>query len=101
MKFIYLGLGILLSVYLIPSTQASTGYIGRTITEYDLTGCQQHKQDPQCKQIIKVACNSICIGHTDDDDFGRACKQLCTRPPIQKVSSKIPPQESKDEDESN
>ena len=75
---------IVASTLLASSSQAATGFLNNGLTEYDLTGCHNNNQDPRCKQIIKVACKSICTGHfNQEDDFGRACKDLCTLPVVQ------------------
>ena len=72
-------MSLLLAGLLFSSPCLSTaGYLGTSITEFDVMGCKKNNANPRCKKIINVACQSICLGHDDDEsDFGRACKSMC------------------------
>jgi hypothetical protein len=77
MKCSTLGIAFLTALFINSPSFAVVGYLGSTITQHDVLGCQ-NSNNPRCKNIVKVACKSICFGQADEDsDFTSACKNLC------------------------
>lgn len=68
-------------VLFVAPLNASVPFLGLMISEYDMLGCHQRSNDPRCKKVVKIACQSICLGHEDDNsDFGQTCRDLCSQP---------------------
>lgn len=72
---------ILTTMMLTTPCFATAGYLGTSLTEFDLQGCQNDTDSPRCKKVIRVACQSICYGHENEEsDLGKACKNMCKFP---------------------
>ncbi|GEM_PF-6553592 len=75
---------LLLSLILVMPAQAVVGYLGASISEYDVLGCHNNSKNPRCKRVVKIACKSVCCGHEEDSsDLGDACRELCQVPESQ------------------
>ncbi len=73
-----IGFIVLASLFYASPSSAVVGYIGGSISEYDLLGCQRNANNPRCKKVIQVACKSICFGHQEENtELGLACKEMC------------------------
>jgi hypothetical protein len=81
MKSATLGFMFLTAMMITTPCMAFSAYLGTTISEYDVLGCQQKTNNPRCKKVVKVACKTICHGHWEEStDFGTACREMCELP---------------------
>jgi len=78
MKWSTIGFILLATLFYTSPSSAVVGYLGGSISEYDLLGCQHNTDSPRCKRVIQVACKSICFGHQNENtELGLACKEMC------------------------
>lgn len=99
MKLTISALSLLISAILMTPTQAMPGYLGMTISEYDMLGCKSNPQSPRCKRVVNVGCKSICQGHENDNsDLGHVCHDLCQAPDVKPQTQDVKNQTSQKKD---